>query len=150
MLRWHARPFGSYDEDDGDFDSLLTDDSVTDIGGEDEAEEEIRESRAPVAPVRRLSVQIPVHKAGKPAVQPAGKTAAPSAARKVRKATVKTATKKAAPKKAAVKKAAPKKAAPKKAAPKKAAPKKAAVKKAAAPKPAKKAAPKKAAVKKAK
>lgn len=131
MSRWHDGPWNGFDDQEGDFDSVMTDDGVTDIGSPGEIEEEIRESRPPVTPSRRPSVQVPVHKEGKPAVQPAGKTAALSAARKVSQATVKTATtKKAAAPKKAVKKAAPKKAAPKKAAPKKAAPKKAAPKKA--------------------
>lgn len=153
MSQWHDGPWNAFDEQEGDFDSVMTDDGVTDIGNPGELEEEIRGGRPPATPVRRPSVQVPVHREGKPAVHPAGTTAALSAARKVSQATVKTATTKkaAAPKKAAVKKAAPKKAAPKKAAPKKAAPKKAAPKKAAPKKAApKKAAPKKAAPKKAK
>ncbi|MCL4794712.1 MAG: hypothetical protein KJZ84_09120 [Bryobacteraceae bacterium] len=143
MVGKKALPFDLEDAE-GDFDSVLTDDAVTDIGGENGRPNEIRE--APPAPVKAAAAshQVPARKVRKPAVQPAGKTAALSAARKVSKATVKTATKKAAAPKKAVKKAAPKKAAPKKAAPKKAAPKKAAPKKAAP----KKAAPKKAAKKK--
>ncbi len=131
---------------EGDFDSVLTDDAVTDVGAGNDRPQEIRETRSAPTKAVAVSQQIPDRKAGKPAVPPSGKKADLSAARKVSKATVKTATKKAAaPKKAAPKKAAPKKAAPKKAAPKKAAPKKAAPKKAAP----KKAAPKKAAPKKA-
>ncbi len=139
-------PTFDLEDAEGDFDSVLTDDAVTDVGAGSDRPEEIREARPAPPRAAAVSQQIPDRKAGKPAVSPSGKKADLSAARKVSIATVKTATKKvAAPKKAAPKKAAPKKAAPKKAAPKKAAPKKPAPKKAAP----KKAAPKKAAPKKA-